>query len=214
MHGHGFAPPPQRPSTALPVVLRVIFVLLAVFSCGLLAWAPLLRLAILTREVRDWVLFGVSFVLIVTSLILIGAEPTQELDTGQEYFGLVLLLGGGAAIVAYYLFAEIRHFSRPHPQPHAGYAPTPPPPAYGYPQPGPAPHQQTTHTSGPPPHIPPQPLHPQAAQAHLHPHPQPHPHPQRPAPARIDQVRAELDELSSLLRKQDEPRERPEGEPR
>ncbi|MFD0505964.1 hypothetical protein ACFQ0G_30105 [Streptomyces chiangmaiensis] len=31
--------------------------------------------------------------------------------------------------------------------------------------------------------------------------PPPQPQPQRPAPARIDQVRAELDELSDYLRK-------------
>ncbi|NBE56918.1 hypothetical protein, partial [Streptomyces boluensis] len=138
MHGHGYAPPPQRPSSAQLVVLRVIFVMLALFSCGFLAWVPLLRLAIVTRTVRDWMLCATSGLVIIVSLMLIGAEPTENLDSVQENLGLFGLLGGAFTAVAYYLFAEIRHFSA---LPPAGaFVPHPAqPPAYGYPpQPGPA----------------------------------------------------------------------------
>ncbi|GAA3499181.1 hypothetical protein GCM10019016_062850 [Streptomyces prasinosporus] len=87
------------------------------------------------------------------------------------------------------------------PSPHATtvHAPGRPPPPYGYPQPGlavpahgpvAAAAHRTPRTPAP---VPPAPVSP--------PHgAQP---PQRPAPARIDQVRAELDELSDYLRRQD-----------
>ncbi|MDI3403531.1 hypothetical protein [Streptomyces cavernicola] len=196
MHGHGYAPPPQRPSSAQLVGLRVLFVTLALISCGFLSWVPLLRLAIVTRAVRDWVLFAASGFVVIASLMLIGSEPTDDLDTFQENLGLFGLLGGAMAAVAYYLFAEIRHFAKqPYAAPYARpqgppgpHTPGPqaphlaPPPAYGYPaQPGPA--QQVTRPTGMP-----------------QPGPQAHGGPQHPGPARIDQVRAELDELSSLLR--------------
>lgn len=78
------------------------------------------------------------------------------------------------------------------------------PSAYGYPQtvtpfsatpvPQPQPQPPLHQTQMPqPPYTPPQ------SQT-----PVPPPPPQRPAPARIDQVRAELDELSDYLRKHDE----------
>lgn len=200
MHGHGYAPPPQRPSTAQLVVLRVIFVILALFSCGFLAWVPLLRLAIVTRTTRNWLLCVASGLVTFLSLLLIGGEPTDALDSVEENLGLFGLFGGAVAAVGYYLYAEIRHFNGPAQQ--AFVPPQAPPPAYGYPaQPGPA--QQVTRPTGMPqggPHTGPQP-------------PAGAPQPQRPAPARIDQVRAELDELSSLLRDQDNPRrtDEPEG---
>ncbi|MFM9371625.1 hypothetical protein [Streptomyces sp. Da 82-17] len=198
MHGHGYAPPPQRPSSAQLAGLRVLFVALALLSCGLLSWAPLLRLAIVTRAARDWWLFAVSAFVTFASLMLIGSEPTDDLDTVQENLGLLGLFGGAIAAIAYYLFAEIRHFAAqpsyaapfvPHQPPHAqGPLAQGPNAAYGYPpRPGPA-QQQTRPSSMPAPAHQPQPQ------------PQAQPHPQRPAPARIDQVRAELDELSSLLR--------------
>ena len=54
MQGHGYAPtPPPGPDQGGQVTLRVIFVVVAVMSCGLLAWACLLRLASVTRRPRD-----------------------------------------------------------------------------------------------------------------------------------------------------------------
>ncbi|MGW5737603.1 MULTISPECIES: hypothetical protein [Streptomyces] len=195
MHGHGYAPqqpPPTSGSTH--VTLRVVFVVLAVVTCGLLAWAPMLRLALVTRKAYDWALFGLVTALDVTALVLVGIDPGEDEFQGPGNTGMVVLLTTLLAAVAYYLFADIRHFSRYRPQPYGGYPA--PGPAYGYPQqPGPAPvHPQATQ---------PQPPHLQPTQPHQPPVQQTPPPPTRPAPARIHQVQAELDELSDYLRKQE-----------
>ncbi|MGW7088768.1 hypothetical protein ACWGH2_35420 [Streptomyces sp. NPDC054871] len=189
MHGHGYAPqqPPPTPGSTY-VTLRVLFVVLAVVTCGLLAWAPMLRLAIVTRKAYDWVFFGLVTALDVTALILVGVDPGDEEFQGPGNAGMVVLLTTLLAAVAYYLFADIRHFSRYRQQQYGGYAT--PQPAYGYPQqPGPAPA--------------PGPVHLQPTQPHQPPVQQTPPPPTRPAPARIHQVQAELDELSDYLRKQE-----------
>ncbi|WP_371528799.1 hypothetical protein OG302_24840 [Streptomyces sp. NBC_01283] len=188
MHGHGYAPQqPQQPppvSGGTHVTLRVVFVVLAFMTCGLFAWAPMLRLAIVTRKPHDWALFGLVTALDVTALVLVGVDPGEEEFQGPGNAGMVVLLTTLVAAVAYYLYADIRHFSRYRTQQYGGYAG--PQPAYGYPQqPGPAPvHQQPT-------------------QPHQPPVQQTPPPPTRPAPARIHQVQAELDELSDYLRKQE-----------
>ncbi|MGV9879019.1 hypothetical protein [Streptomyces sp. NPDC003006] len=188
MHGHGHAPQqPPPPSGGTHVTLRVLFVVLAVVTCGLLAWTTLLRLAIVTRKAYDWALFGVATALDVTALVLIGMDPGEDEFQGPGNAGMIILLCTLMAAVAYYLFAEIRHFSRYRPAAPGfhghghGYAPQQAQPVYGYPHqqpPAPAPQQPA----------PPQPTAPAA--------------PQPTAPARIHQVRAELDELSDYLRKQ------------
>ncbi|MGW7663325.1 hypothetical protein [Streptomyces sp. NPDC054756] len=197
MQGHGYPQPVKRPpSTVTLVFLRVLFVVVAVMSFGLLTWVMMLRLALVTRRAADWWLFAASIVVPYFGLYLIGSEPGDEISTAGGWLGLLLLLGGIVAAVAYYLAADIRHFHQPHltagyaPQPHSG-------PAYGYPRP-PSPYTATTVPSVPP-HTPVPPV-PRET-------PVPPP-PQRPAPARIDQVRAELDELSDYLRRQDG---RPDG---
>ncbi len=171
MHGHGYAPQqPPPPAGGSQLTLRVMFVVLAVMTCGLLAWAPLLRLAIVTRKAHDWGVFALATALDVTALVLIGVDPGEDEFQGPGNAGMVVLLCTLMAAVAYYLFAEIRHFGRLRQPAFTGYAPPLAQPAYGYPQ---APPLQDT----PPPAAP-------------------------PAPVRIHQVRAELDELSDYLRKQ------------
>ncbi|MFE6285920.1 hypothetical protein [Streptomyces sp. NPDC057877] len=198
MHGHGYTQPvKQPPPTAWLVFLRVLFVGIAIFSIGFLTWAMQLRLAIVTRRLIDWVLLGVVLVLETLAVVLIGSEPGDEIHTAGGWTGLALLLGTLVAVIAYYLAADVRHF---HQLRYGGYAAQPAPAAaYGYPQQPPAPYTATTAPQTPPvarnPHTPP-------------PMPTPPistPPPQRPgpAPARIDQVRAELDELSDYLRQQD-----------
>ncbi|WEH17487.1 hypothetical protein [Streptomyces sp. VNUA24] len=200
MQGHGYAPtPPPGPDQGGQVTLRVIFVVVAVMSCGLLAWACMVRLASVTRRPRDWWLFALSLVHIVVTLYIIGSDPgEEEFTTWRGDVGMGLLFGGLAAIVAYYLYADIRHFSRArglHASPYAqttGYA------------------QQTGYNTGqsgysyPPVQVPqpytPPPVPQPPAQHQPPPQPRPAPEPQRPGPARIDQVRAELDELSDYLR--------------
>jgi hypothetical protein len=189
MQGHGYAPPqPHRPSTGVLVLLRVIFVAVAILSIGFLAWVAPLRAAIVTRKPGDWWIFGGSLAVLGISFALLATDNTDDFSTPKGSAGMIILLLNAAACAGYYLYADIRHY-RPHP---AGY---PVPPAqgmnYGYPQPSSpyaATHPQTSATpmTAPAPNtpVPPLPL-------------------QRPAPARIDQVRAELDELSDYLRKHD-----------
>ncbi|MGW5864802.1 hypothetical protein ACWFRJ_21810 [Streptomyces sp. NPDC055239] len=194
MHGHGYAPQQPPPTSGgTPTMLRVMFVFLAVMSCGMLAWAMMLRLAFVTRKPADWGLFGLVSALDVTALVLFGVDPGEDEFQGAGTAGMVILLTTMLAAVIYYLFADIRHFSRYRQPQYTGYA-AGPQPTYGYPQQGPA---------ATPAH-----LQPTQLQHHKPPVQQPPaqhtpPPPTRPAPARIHQVQAELDELSDYLRKQE-----------
>ncbi|MEH0419297.1 hypothetical protein [Streptomyces sp. B21-083] len=204
MSGHGYPQPvKQPPSSGWRVFLRVLFVVISVMSCGLLTWTMLLRLAIVTRKALDWGLFVAVLAADILSLVLLGNEPGEDIHTAGGYTGLVLLLGTLAIVIGYYLAADIRHVNNQlrHPAPtgpqHPGYLPQQPPHAYGYPQPAmgfqPQSQPPSPYTATPPPHTPiPQP-----------PVTRPPVDPPRPAPARIDQVRAELDELSDFLRRND-----------
>ncbi|MFF9816385.1 hypothetical protein [Streptomyces sp. NPDC014006] len=188
MQGHGYAPPPpRRPSTGVLVLLRVIFVAVAVLSIGFLAWVAPLRAAIVTRKRGEWWFFGGSVAVLVVSFSLLATDDTDDFSTPKGSAGMVILLLNMVACVAYYLYADIRHH-RPHP---AGYA-VPPAPAvnYGYPQ-SPSPYAAT---------LPQTPAAPMVTPVPSIPTPPP---PHRPAPARIEQVRAELDELSDYLRRSD-----------
>ncbi|OKJ99741.1 hypothetical protein AMK26_27480 [Streptomyces sp. CB03234] len=189
MHGHGHAPPqPGRPADSTLVALRTLFVALTVLSCGFLAWAPLLRLAVITRRILDWVLFGVVVLLTIGVFVFLG-ETVPEDEKQEMSDGAALTFGGWMigtilTVTVYYLIVEIRHFGRLAP---------PQPVGYGYPPvtpPIPSAFTQPMHT--PMPQRPAQPSPPQ---------PQPAtPPPAKPPSQRIDQVRAELDELSDLLR--------------
>jgi hypothetical protein len=186
MQGPGYAPPPpHRPSTGVLVVLRVIFVAVPILSIGFLAWVAPLRAAIVTRKRGDWWVFAASLVALGTSFALFSTDHTDDFSTPNGNAGMIILLLNAVACVAYFLYADIRHHHRPHPTAYA----MPPAPGinYGYPQP-PSPYAAT---------IPRTPVAPVPAPGA----PVPPPPPQRPAPARIDQVRAELDELSDYLRK-------------
>ncbi|MET9171750.1 hypothetical protein ABZX64_11925 [Streptomyces misionensis] len=198
MQGHGYGPPAQRPPhPAVLISLRVLFVAVGILSLGFLAWVLPLRLAAVTRRPLDWALFVAALLLDGLGLALVGSEPGDDITTARGYTGLYLLLGTLVAATVYYLVAEIRHYARrnqafraqrgiPAQQP-----PAPGAPAYGYPGPA-APYAAPAAPVAPPA---------PAAPPHT-PVPGP-PLPHRPAPARIDQVRAELDELSDYLRKQD-----------
>ncbi|MCT7357271.1 hypothetical protein N4P33_34795 [Streptomyces sp. 15-116A] len=192
MYGHGAAPPTR--SAATIITLRVLFAAVGFLSCGLLACVPLFRLAILRGRIGDWTLAWVSLPLSIACLAVVGSVPESD-ARGDVALALVLILGAAAS--AYFLVMDIRWHQRQ--QAHPG-APVPPSPhattlhtpgthtPYGYPQPS-SPYAPTP--------VPRQPPHTPVPQA------PPAPPPQRPAPARIDQVRAELDELSDYLRRQD-----------
>ncbi|MDX3750507.1 hypothetical protein [Streptomyces sp. AK08-02] len=214
MSGHGYPQPvKQPPPSGWLVFLRVLFVVMSVMSCGLLTWTMLLRLAIVTRKALDWGLFVAVVAADILGLVLLGNEPGEDIHTPGGYTGLVLLLGTLAIMIGYYIAADIRHFSRLRqaasagPQ-HPGYIPQQAPQAYGYPQPpvGFQPQPPSPYTVTPP--YQPQPHTPVPQNHGQTPIPQPPVggppvDPPRPAPARIDQVRAELDELSDFLRRND-----------
>ncbi|MER6079362.1 hypothetical protein [Streptomyces sp. NPDC001833] len=202
MQGQGHAQPVQRPPhDAVLVLLRVVFVALGVFSAGFLAWAMLLRLAVVTRRPVDIGVMVAAVAADVLSIVLLGSEPGDDVHTAGGYLGITLLFGTLLGSVVYYLVADVRHFQRQREayraQTYGGYAPPASPYVTGATPLGARP----PHTSTPPPHsVPPVPGPPLAQP------PIPAP-PQRPAPVRIEQVRAELDELSDYLRKHDGHRE-------
>ncbi|MEW2620637.1 hypothetical protein [Streptomyces sp. NPDC048106] len=216
MQGHGYGPPAQSPPhPAVLVLLRVLFVVAGFASIGFLAWVMQLRLATVTRRSLDWGLFVAALALDILSVVLVGSDPTDDVETVRGNVGMCLLLATLVAETVYYLVVEIRHYARRR-QEFAARRGIPVP-AYGYPGPAapyaapavpgvpsapvisgvsapsapatPPPPVPHTHVPGPPPVAPPP--------------------PHRPAPARIDQVRAELDELSDYLRKHDG---RPDGQ--
>ncbi|WP_405710187.1 hypothetical protein OG264_16285 [Streptomyces xanthophaeus] len=193
MHGPGL--PPQhghQPSTGGVVALRVLFALLPVLTCGFLAWGTMLRLALVTRKTVDWVLLPVSGALSVGCLILIGMDPTEDTSGWQGNLGAGGSLFTGFAICVYFLVADIKH----HENKSAARA------AYWYPQ-------QAAPYAHPQPQPRPQPPVQRPAQSYGYPPAQQQPPAQPPLPPqqatpppRLGQVRAELDELSELLRNQ------------
>ncbi|NED12239.1 hypothetical protein [Streptomyces sp. SID9124] len=201
MYAPGLPPtaPRRVPGKAWIVSMRVLFTLLAVCSLGFLLWAPLIRLAFVRRRALDWWAAGAGFVFTCVAIAVLGRnEPDVEADGLDNVFIALQLLFLAAACV-HYLVADVRFHARltgkaagfPQPVPGYGYVTTVPMPTppYGQPQPYP-PHQQPY----------PLPLTrcPQPEDARPAPDPGQH-----PAPQRIDQVRAELDELSDYLRKEE-----------
>ncbi|AYG82395.1 hypothetical protein DWB77_04569 [Streptomyces hundungensis] len=190
MHGPGYGPPQPRPSGAGQIVLRVLFALVPLVSIGMLSWAALLRLAIVTRRRAHWVLFWVQLALCQVAFGFIMRAPDEN-DWRMDV-GMIGLLGLAVAGTGFYLYADIRHASRPPltPGPFGRYAPAgygpPHIPATTAPRFGPYanPYAETPMPAAPPSPVAPTPAPPSAAGA-----------------PRIDQVRAELDELSQYLRK-------------
>ncbi|MFE7127376.1 hypothetical protein [Streptomyces sp. NPDC057617] len=187
MFGPGFAPtPPQRPHIATLITLRVVFVALTVLSFGFLGWAAMLRIAIMRRRAVDWVLCLVALAWECGSFLYM-AESDDTEASNWDIVPLTLLVLSIVAVTAYYLIVDIGYYDQSGRIPAVPY--TPPPYGYGYPPPYAAP-------------VRPQPP--------VQPQPQPQPAPPR-TPPRIDQVRAELDELSDILRKGQDGREGQDG---
>ncbi|MFD6548917.1 hypothetical protein [Streptomyces sp. NPDC058398] len=190
MYGHDGAPPARSAGTV--ITLRVLFAAAALLSCGLLACVPLFRVAIQRGRWFDWTAAWVSLPVSIGALMIVGTVPESD-SRGDVALAVALILAAGS--VAYYLASDIRlHHEGPRP---LGYAP---------------PHTGTTHGPyGPPRPAPPCPgvLGPQppVPQAYPPSTPMPQTPPRRATPARIDQVRAELDELSDYLRRHGDRRE-------
>ncbi|MFI8070022.1 hypothetical protein ACIF85_14715 [Streptomyces sp. NPDC086033] len=186
MYGHGAAPPARDSGTV--ITLRVVLAAVGFLSCGLLACAPLFRIAFLRGRTVDWVLAWAGLPLSIACFAVVGSLPESDPRTDVA-MSLVLLFGLFSSV--YFVVMDIRvHQQRRF----AGFPPPQGPTVhtgYGYPQPTP-PYPPTHQPQPPAPAVP--------APGVVPPLPPP---PQRPAPARIDQVRAELDELSDYLRKHD-----------
>ncbi|MGQ4714237.1 hypothetical protein ACUN22_11180 [Streptomyces anulatus] len=191
---HGYGPTPQQQTTSQPspatlTTVRVVLVTVTVLSCGLLGWVAMLRLAIVTRRPRDWVLLVVVMVLNAALFAFIVSTPDDPDDMSDASVLLMLLwiVALLAGVITYYLYVEIRHYSSLR---SLGSLPPYTAPAH----PAPLPYQQ--HPA-------------QQQQQHQQQHQQPNPYTVQtppptptPAPQRLDQVRAELDELSDYLRKE------------
>ena len=190
MYGPGAPSPPRSAGTV--IALRVLFTLSAFLSCGILACVPLFRVALLRGRWFNWAAAWASLPVSVACFAVIGTVPEND-PRSDTALAVVLLLGAAAGI--YFLVMDIRPNNRQ--SPYAGYAPPQAatvPAGYGYPPPSP----YSNMRSGPQPPMPGTPIPPPPVS-----HGPVPPPPQRPAPARIDQVRAELDELSDYLRKHD-----------
>lgn len=192
--GYPQTAPRKVPSRAWIVSMRVLFCALSVLSIGVLLWTPLLRLAFVRRRVFDWLLSGAGFVVAFGLLLGIGRDNADA--HGIDFVLIPLLILAMLAAPIYYLVADIRHYGQPSKQNiMGGYVP--PAPGYGYAVTVP---MQTPSV--------PQPAPPQQAFP-AQPYQQPQPPQQtpysgtQPQPQRIDQVRAELDELSDYLRKEE-----------
>jgi hypothetical protein len=199
MYGPGIAPPQPRPAGRAAVIwLRVLFTALPVLSLGFLAWGSLLRLAVVRRNPLDWALMVIDIVAIIIGYTLVGLAHDNT-DSWQSNAGTLTVLVCMFGSPAYFLVMDIRR-KETRPAGYAmptGYPPNPYSTGYG-PMPGPmpagpahggiprsAPVQSQTPMPGRPP---------VSAQT---------PGPARPPAPRINQVRAELDELSDYLRKEE-----------
>lgn len=208
MYGPGIAPPPPRPATRGSVIwLRVLFTALPVLSLGFLAWGSLLRLAVVRRHLLDWALMVTDIVAIIIGYTLVGLAHDNT-DTWQSNAGTLTVLLCMFGTPAYFLVTDIRRKDTRAPgyAMPAGYgAPNPYATGYG-PMPGPV-HTGPVHggIARPAPMHTPMPARTPMPSQTPAPAPEPEqtPMPARPPAQRISQVRAELDELSDYLRKEE-----------
>ncbi|WP_031045062.1 hypothetical protein, partial [Streptomyces sp. NRRL WC-3774] len=144
MYGHGAVPPARSSGTV--ITLRVLLAAAGFLSCGLLACAPLFRVAFLRGRSVDWVLAWASLPMSIACFAVVGALPESDPRTDVA-MSLVLLLGLFSSV--YFLVMDIRvHQQRQF----AGFPPPQGPTVhtgYGYPQPAPPPYTSTPQPSPP-----------------------------------------------------------------
>lgn len=216
MFGPGLAPSqPRRPSTSRLVVVRVFFVTVAVMSIGFLSWTATLCAALVTGKRSDWLAFCATAASSATGIGLLTTDPTDHIATWRGAVGMAVLISSGFFAAGWYLYADVRHYRLRRQAPAYGLGQTVP--TYGSPhapyRPAPGYGQGTVPSAGMPADAPRTPLnelptqHAPTQYSPTRPVPPAPPvapgTPPRatPAPARIDQVRAELDELSDYLRR-------------
>ncbi|GGO88292.1 hypothetical protein [Wenjunlia tyrosinilytica] len=213
MNGPGIAPPPQQPrpngAGGVTTLLRVLFMAAPFLTCGALSFVPMLRIALRRRRPLHWVIFVVVVAASIASFVLVEVGP--DADSWQVDVGVTGMLVLALAVPTYFLVMDVRHQEsrREHWQARqTGSPPYSPYPYGGTPVPAPSPRPPLGHSghnpyrddTGATPPPPPSPL-PNAVPAPL-----PTPIPAPAQPHRIDRVRAELDEISDYLRKQEEGR--------
>ncbi len=123
------APPPPAPrgtrtGTAAATMLRVVFTAIPLLSLGILAWVPMLRLAVVSRRGRDWAAFTAVAAASTGAFVLAGYSADE--NDWQTNAGTALLLTLAACTAGYFLVTDLRwHDARRVPPPHP--APVPPP---------------------------------------------------------------------------------------
>jgi hypothetical protein len=197
MTGPGTAPPPPRPTgDGVAIGLRVLCVAVGFLSFGFLNWALLLRLAVVRRRrLLDWLVFGVAgcvLPVVFISMISDSDKITGPADaTGVGGVIVLWFLGPVYYLVMDGHYRRLAQQAAAVPQ-HFYGAPTPP-----YPYTPPLPQQQPQPYGSRP-----YSYNPYSEAPTPPPTPTPTPTP-LPPPPRLNQVRAELDELSHLLREQE-----------
>jgi hypothetical protein len=197
MNGPSTAPPQLRPAgDGAAIALRVLFVVIGYIGFSLLNWILLLRLALLRRRTMDWVVFG-AVGIVLPGICLSMISDSDNITGPADATGTFGFIGLWLFTPVYFLVMDIQYrretreaaaaqsYAAPSPYPYGGpqgpqAQPTPQPPG----RPEPYEYNPYIQTPTPPPAPAPAP-------------------PAVPQPPRINQVRAELDELSDLLRKQE-----------
>ncbi|GAA2306965.1 hypothetical protein OKJ48_32340 [Streptomyces kunmingensis] len=216
MYGPGATPPSRNEGTV--ITLRVLFPVLSVLSCGLLSCVPLFRIAVLRGKPLDWLLAWAALPVSLGLLAVVGSLPEKDPRTDVALAAVLIIAAGSAA---HFLVFDIRRA-----QPVFPYPPTATTVGYGYPQRHPGPqypqarpqpqqqppytqpfppsaHNLPTQAATPTPSPTPPPMSPPQQQPNQGQHQVQHQNAPQP-PHRIDQVRAELDELSDYLRKRED----------
>ncbi|WP_130799461.1 hypothetical protein [Streptomyces otsuchiensis] len=123
----------MRRSPGGALALRIFFATFPLWSLGLLAWVPSLRIALLRQRAQDRVAAVGFAVLTVVYVFLLARVPSGEEMTDLQALAVgVVMLSLGVGAVVHAVVADV-----PLPPRGTGTGAVPgPPPGYGYPQPG------------------------------------------------------------------------------
>jgi hypothetical protein len=202
MNGPGFGtalPPPRPRGEGAAITLRVLCGVVGLASFTLLNWALLLRLALVRRRAVDWVVFAVvGFALPITFFSLAASTDSEDIVGPVDATGVIGIIVLWISVPIYFLgmdshYRRLAQQAAALPAFYAAPSPYPYPPPQAPPPYDAKPYDYNPYSSAPTPPITPSPI-----PSSPTPPPQPPPPPQR-----LNQVRAELDELSDLLREQE-----------
>ncbi|WP_329121667.1 hypothetical protein [Streptomyces sp. NBC_01465] len=92
------------------IVVRIAVAAVLVLTIGFLSWAAMLRLAILRRTRRDWLLFWASAVVTVVCVAML---EERFKDSWVSNTGMIVLLVQMAAVAVHYVVADTRFHRNP-----------------------------------------------------------------------------------------------------